>query len=329
MPHDRRDFLQTLASAAGLVGVLPATAIGQTLSAAPTGPPLRRPIPSAQPAGGGNRETLPVIGLGTADAFNVSPDNLSGSPLTTVMTMLLKTPGSVLDTAPSYGSAEAVAGELLRAQRAVPGGSQGSGQTGNPSVFLATKISASAGSAAQGQWARSLQDLRVDKVDLLQVHNLIDWRENLRMLRALKDEGKTRYIGVTHYRADAHAELVQIARAEPVNFIQVNYSLAEREAEKTLLPLCRERGIAVLVNRPFQDGRLFRAVQGKPVPEWAGEIDCTSWGQLFLKFIVSHPAVTAAIPATANPRHMQDNLGAGTGRMPDARQRERIAALLA
>lgn len=316
MPIDRRRFLVRSATLAGAMAGGAATGLPRLAGAQsqPSPPadtastPLRRPIP-------GTRESLPVIGLGTADTFDADAGRLRDSPLSEVMSLLLQNPGSVLDTAPSYGNAESVSGELMKLH-----GARGK-------LFLATKISASA-SGAPAQWARSQQQLGSDRVDLLQVHNLIDWEENLRFLRRLQDEDKVRYIGVTHYRDDAHAALADIVRSEKIDFVQVNYSVAEREAERTLLPLCRQRGIAVLVNRPFQDGRLFRAVKGRPLPAWAAEIDCASWGQLFLKFIVSHPAVTAAIPATSNPRHMRDNLGAAMGRMPDARQREQIAALL-
>lgn len=308
MSSDRRRFLRhSTCLAAALTGLS-----GSAWPAAgPHAPgPLRRLIP-------GGRETLPVIGMGTSDTFNVGTEASERAPLTEVLALLLQTPGAVIDTAPSYGSAEAVTGDLLRSAQA------------RAKVFLATKISTSAGSPAQAQWAQSLRDLRSDSVDLLQVHNLIDWRDNLRLLRQLKEQGKTRYVGITHYREDAHEALIQIVRAERLDFVQLNYSLAERNAERTLLPLCQERGVAVLVNRPFQDGRLFRAVRDRPLPPLAAELDCASWGQLFLKFIVSHPAVTAAIPATSKPKNMQDNLGAGFGRMPDAGQRAQIAALLA
>ncbi|WP_420991796.1 aldo/keto reductase [Cupriavidus sp. 30B13] len=308
MSPDRRRFLSHSTCFA-------ATALGLSGGAWPAaGPaaqgPLRRAIP-------GTRDTLPVIGMGTSDTFNVGTEAAERAPLAQVLALLLQTPGSVIDTAPSYGSAEAVTGDLLQGAHA------------RAKVFLATKISASAGSPAQAQWTQSLRDLHSDSVDLLQVHNLIDWRDNLRFLRQLKEQGKTRYIGITHYREDAHDALIQIVRAERLDFVQLNYSLAERNAERTLLPLCQERGMAVLVNRPFQDGRLFRAVKDRPLPPLAAELDCASWGQLFLKFIVSHPAVTAAIPATSKPKNMQDNLGAGFGRMPDAGQRAQIAALLA
>ncbi|CAN7589335.1 Aldo/keto reductase family protein [compost metagenome] len=305
MSIDRRSFLGLaagLAATAGL-GTMPA-------NAATVARPLRRNIP-------GTTEALPVVGMGTADTFNVSTEAAERKPLGEVLALLLQTGGSVIDTAPSYGSAEAVTGDLLRAANA------------RDRVFLATKISAKAGAPAQSQFAHSLADLHADKIDLLQVHNLIDWQANLRWLRELKEQGRIRYLGITHYRDDAHEALEKIVRSERVDFVQVNYSVAERNAERVLLPLCEQRGVAVLVNRPFQDGRLFRVVKDRPLPQWAGDIDCGSWGQLFLKFIVSHPAVTAAIPATSKPRNMADNLGAALGRMPDPGQRERIAALLA
>lgn len=306
MPIDRRTFLGMSAGLAALpVGPALAAAQAATVEA-----PMRRKVPASG-------EAIPVIGMGTADTFNVGRGSDDRAALTEVLAALLqRIPKPVIDTAPSYGSAEAVTGDLL----------QDAGARGK--VFVATKISTSAVNA-MAQFTRSRAELHSDSVDLLQVHNLIDWRDNLKLLRQWKEQGKTRYIGITHYREDAHEELARILRSEKLDFLQVNYSLGERNAEKTLLPLCEERGVAVLVNRPFQDGRLFSAVRGKPVPDWAGEVDCASWAQLFLKFIVSHPAVTAAIPATSRPKNMADNLGAAFGRMPDTRERARIAAALA
>lgn len=305
---DRRTFLGMAAMLAALPAAGPA--IAAAAQAATMDAPMRRKIP-------GTDEQLPIIGMGTADTFNVGKGADDRAPLAEVLAALLqRIPHAVIDTAPSYGSAEAVTGDLLHAANA------------RGKVFLATKVSTGAPKARE-QFTGSLQDLRTERVDLLQVHNLIDWRENLKLLRQWKELGKTRYIGITHYREDAHEELAQIVRTEKFDFLQVNYSVGERNAEKTLLPLCQERGVAVLINRPFQDGRLFSAVKGKPVPDWAGEIDCTSWAQLFLKFVVSHPAVTSAIPATSKPKNMADNLGAAFGRMPDTRERARIAAALA
>lgn len=300
MPIDRRTFLLLTGAAA--------CGAGAGAGAATVEAPMRRTIP-------GTREALPVIGLGTANTFDAGNRPEDRAPLAEVLAMLLRTSGSVLDTAPSYGRAEVVSGDLLQAA------------DGRARVFLATKISAHAGAPAEAQWKKSRADLRSPNADLLQVHNLVDWRNNLRWLRELKSQNAIRYLGITHYRDDAHDELVQIVRSERVDFVQVNYSVAERNAERVLLPLCRDRGVAVLVNRPFQDGRLFAAVRDKPLPPWAGEIDCDSWAQVFLKFVVGHPAVTAAIPATSKPKNMADNLGAALGRMPDEGERTRIAQL--
>jgi diketogulonate reductase-like aldo/keto reductase len=162
----------------------------------------------------------------------------------------------------------------------------------------------------------------------MQIHNLVDWRTHLRTLREWKQAGRVRYLGLTHYTASAHAELEQALRAEPVDFVQINYSLGEREAERRLLPFARERGIAVLVNRPFSEGGLFRRVRGTPLPAWAAEIGCESWAQLFLKWIVAHPAVTCAIPATSRPEHLVDNMKGGLAPLPDQATRDRIAALV-
>ena len=307
---DRRAFLGL---AAALALPLSPGARGATAAAATVAAPLRRTIP-------GTTEALPVIGMGTSGTFDVGKGSEERAPLADVLSLLLRdASNTVVDTAPSYGNSEAVTGDLIEA--ATP-------PQARKRVFLATKISTSH-TNAPAQFARSLADLRTDTVDLLQVHNLVDWRENLRWLRQLKEQRKIRYIGITHYRDEAHDQLAQILRSERVDFLQVNYSAGDRNAENELLPLARDRGVAVLINRPFQDGNIFAAVKGRPLPDWAGEIDCNSWGQLFLKFIVSHPAVTCAIPATSKPKNMADNLAAGHGRMPDTRERARIAALLA
>jgi diketogulonate reductase-like aldo/keto reductase len=181
------------------------------------------------------------------------------------------------------------------------------------------------GSSGTKQIETSMSRLRTQRLDLLQIHNLLDWRTHVPTIRALQDAGKLRYSGITHYRADAHGELEQVLREQKFDWLQVNYSLAERDAETRLLPFCRDRGIAVMVNRPFADGAMFARVRGRPLPSWVGEIGCESWGQYFLKWVISHPAVTCAIPATSNPRHMRDNCGAGIGRLPDPEQRARMA----
>jgi diketogulonate reductase-like aldo/keto reductase len=215
-----------------------------------------------------------------------------------------------------YGAAESVVGDLA-ADLGVTG-----------AFFLATKVWTSGRDAGIAQMEESLRRLRVRRLDLMQVHNLLDWRTHLRTLREWKDAGRVRYLGVTHYTSSAYDELERVLRAEPVDFVQVNYSLGERQAERRLLPLARDRGVAVIVNRPFSEGGLFRRVRGQPLPAWAAGFDCGSWAQFFLKWILAHPAVTCVIPGTSRPEHLVDNLGAGTGRLPEAATRDRMAALV-
>ncbi|MCV6905802.1 MAG: aldo/keto reductase [Achromobacter xylosoxidans] len=302
---DRRRFLQAAAGASLLAQPWAAWALTTRQ------PMLARPIWSTG-------EMLPVVGLGTADTFNVSPsDTAAMAPLAQVVDALLDGRGSLIDTAPSYGQAEAVTGALLARE-----------PNRRPQVFLATKISVQGHDAARRQIEQSLRALRTDRLDLIQVHNLIDTLNQLALLRDLKRQGLTRYIGITHYTDHAHDELTELVEREKPDFVQVNLSVGARNAEKRLLPACQTNGVAVLINRPFQDGALFRQVKGRPLPELAAEIDCTSWAQLFLKFIIGHPAVTAVIPATSKPANMEDNARAGFGRQPDAALRERIAALL-
>ncbi|ANN66233.1 aldo/keto reductase [Bordetella bronchialis] len=307
MPTRRRFLLNAPLAALAPAWLLHAAQAGQT-------PAMhRRPIPSSG-------ETLPVVGLGTADTFDVSPRNGGElAPLQEVVQRLLASAGksAVIDTAPSYGQAEAVTGELLARLKARDG------------VFLATKIGTRGRDGGMQQVRDSESALRTRKLDLIQVHNLIDTATQLALLRELKQQGVTRYVGITHYTESSQDELTALVEREKPDFVQINLSVAARGAEKRLLPACQARGVAVLINRPFQDGALFRQVRGRPLPEWAGEIDCTSWAQIFLKFIIGHPAVTAVIPATSKPANMQDNLLAGYGRLPDAAMRERIAALFA
>ena len=303
---DRREFIAAIGAAA--FAAVANTRAVESPSVVPAGM-QKRAIPSSG-------EQLPVIGMGTSGTFDVGATEAERAPLFEVLRVLFDGGGRLIDTAPSYGRAETVTGDLLARgdwrQRA----------------FLATKISASAGAGARAQWNGSQADLRSEKIDLLQVHNLVDWRQNLAFLRELKQAGQVRYLGITHYLDHAHDELARIVRAERIDLVQVNYSAATRSAEKRLLPLCKERGVAVLVNRAFLDGRLFDTVHGRKVPAWATEIDCRSWAQLFLKFVLANPAVTAVIPATSKPRHMLDNLGAGMGAVAEAKYQDRIAALV-
>lgn len=271
--------------------------------------PIVRAIPSS-------RETLPVIGLGTWQTFDVGAA-AERAPLRQVLQRFVALGGRVVDSSPMYGRAEAVVGDLAGEL------------TLRDQLFLATKVWTSGRAAGIAQMEASLRHFRTKVVDLIQVHNLVDWRTHLPTLRDWKQAGRIRYSGVTHYTASAYGDLEAIMKAEPLDFVQLNYSLVEREAERRLLPLAAERGIAVLINRPFAEGALFRRVRGQAVPPWAAELGCRTWAQLFLKWIAAHPAVTAVIPATARPEHLEDNMAAGVGTLPDPAMRERIAALIA
>ena len=267
-----------------------------------------RPIPSTG-------QMLPVIGLGTWRTFDVTLGSEERARLTEVLRTFFAAGGSAIDSSPMYGAAEGVVGDLLATIKA------------RDKAFIATKVWTSGREAGIAQMNRSMALLRTDRIDLMQIHNLVDWRTHLPILRAWKAEGRIGYLGVTHYTASAHDELEAVLRAEPFDFVQLNYSLDDRAAERRLLPLAQERGVAVLVNKPFGGGGLMRAVRGRALPSWAGEIGCTSWAQLLLKFILGHPAVTCVIPATSRPEHMADNMRAGLGPMPDAALRAKIVAL--
>ena len=221
--------------------------------------------------------------------------------------------GRVIDSSPMYGTAESVAGDLA-AELAV-----------TDKLFFATKVWTSGREAGVAQIEQSFRRFRTKRLDLLQIHNLLDWKTQLRTLRDFKQTGRIRYVGVTHYTASAYDELERVLRSEPLDFLQVNYSVGEREAERRILPLAAERGIAVLVNRPFSEGGLFQRVRGKALPAWAGEIGCESWAQLLLKWVLGNPAATCVIPATSRPEHLVDNMKAGVGALPDDKMRTQIA----
>ncbi len=260
----------------------------------------------------GSGETLPVIGLGTSRTHDVRLDEAEMNALLEVLRVFVEGGAQLIDTAPSYGNANRVVGELVQRRDA------------RDQVFLATKVSATGRERGMAQIEDCFKALQTDTIDLIQVHNLQDTRTQLGLLRELKEQGRIRYIGVTHYVESAHDRLLDVLKQEPVDFVQFNYSVSERNAEKRLLPYCADNGIATLINRPFTRGNLLSRVKGKPLPTWAAEIDASSWAQLLLKFILAEPAVTTVIPATSNPRYMADNILAGQGRLPDARQRELI-----
>jgi aryl-alcohol dehydrogenase-like predicted oxidoreductase len=266
-----------------------------------------RPVPSTQ-------EALPVIGCGTWMGFDVAAGSAEHQRLPGVLDALFDAGGKLIDSSPMYGRAEAVTGELLAASNR------------RDQAFLATKVWTSGREAGIAQMEQSFQRLRTERIDLMQVHNLVDWRTHLATLRGWKDKGRVRYIGITHYSASAYAEVEAVLRAEKPDFLQINYSLDAREAEQRLLPLAAERGAAVIVNMPFGGGGLLRRLRDKPLPGWAAEIGCTSWAQLLLKFVLSHPAVTCTIPGTSRPEHMAGNAAAGAGGFPDAAFWRRNAA---
>jgi aryl-alcohol dehydrogenase-like predicted oxidoreductase len=267
-----------------------------------------RKIPSSGAA-------LPVIGCGTWRTFDAGPTPGERAPLTEVLRTLFDAGGSVIDSSPMYGRAEAVTGDLLTAMKA------------QDKAFVATKVWTRGREAGIRQMQNSFALLQRERIELMQVHNLVDWRTQLATLRAWKAEKRIRYFGVTHYTESAHAELEAVMRSEALDFVQLNYSLDDRAAARRLLPLAAERGIAVLVNQPFGGGELLRALRGRPLPLWAADIGCESWAQILLKFCLGHPAVTCVIPGTSRPEHMADNVRAGFGALPDAATRAKIAAL--
>ena len=270
---------------------------------------LTRPIPSTG-------EAMPVIGLGTWRAFDAGKDEGARRPLREVLRRFLDDGGLMIDSSPMYGRAEAVTGDLLAE---LPG---------HPRPFLATKVWTTGRERGIEQMRRSAQLLQADVIDLMQIHNLVDWRTHLASLRRMKEEGRVRYIGITHYTTGALPELARILATEPgIDFVQLGYSLATRAAETEILPVAAARSVAVIANQPLERGDMFRRVRGRELPDWAGELDCTSWAQLFLKYILAEPAITCVIPATGNPEHITDDLLAGFGRLPDVRQRHQIRAL--
>lgn len=283
--YARRDVLRASA-ALGLLAASP-----WLHAAAPSGL-MTRKIPSTG-------EALPVIGAGTSGSFEVEADTAEYQQLATVLKAFFQGGGRVIDTSPNYGGADSILGQLLE-----EGGWR-------RQCFLATKIAADSLADAQAQWAGSLRSLRTDKVELLQIHNLRDWQTQLPYARELKQQGKTRYVGITHYLNSGQDEVARIVRSEPLDFIQINYSVSAPHAARELLPLCQDKGVAVLINRAFDDGRLFAKVKGQPLPGWAAEAGIGSWAQLFLKFAISHPAVTTVIPATSRPDRQLDQLKAG------------------
>lgn len=270
---------------------------------------LKRPILSAS-------EWLPAVGLGTWQTFDVGSSATERDPLKAVLKTLVENGGTVVDSSPMYGQSERVVGDLSTELNL------------SNKLFIATKVWTTGEQEGIAQMNQSFNLLQRKTIDLMQIHNLVDWQTHLKTLRDWKEQGKVRYIGITHYTESAYNAMEQIMQREPLDFIQINYSLLSLKAQERLFPLAQEKKISVLVNQPFEEGALFHRVKGKVPPEWAEEFNCHSWGQFFLKFILSHPAVTCVIPGTSKPQHMLDNLSAGLGRLPSEKQREEMVKFI-
>jgi aryl-alcohol dehydrogenase-like predicted oxidoreductase len=272
-------------------------------------PLIQRKIPSTG-------ESLPIIGIGTARRYEAITTEAERAPLREVLRQFKEMGGRVIDTAPSYGTAEMVVGDLVAELKI------------RESLFIATKLGAHGRDAGIEQLEQSFKRLRTPKIDLIAVHNLQDTQTQLRTLRQWKQAGRIRYVGITTSFERQYPEFEQTMKAEALDFIQVDYALDNRKADQRILPLAADRGMGVMINLPFGRGRLFQAVQGQSLPPWAGEFDCSSWAQFFLKYIVSHPAVTCTVPGTAKSEYVVDNLGAARGRLPDAAMRRRMESFI-
>ena len=266
-----------------------------------------KPIPSTN-------EGLPVIGLGTWQTFDVGNHIESQKQLSEVLEVLIQKNGKVIDSSPMYGSSEEVVGDLTQ-------------KTTNPDhFFYATKVWIDGRQQGISQMNHSFSQMQRKQMDLMQIHNLLDWKTHINTLREWKDSGRIRYTGITHYTASALAQMTQIVKNEKIDFLQINYSMNYRQAEDRLFKMAIDKGVAVLINRPYEGGTLFRKIRNHEVPSWAQEMDINSWGQYFLKYIISHPAVTCVIPGTSKPHHALDNMLAGYGHMPDENERKRMLA---
>jgi len=305
----RRRLLKLAAGVTALFTVDRALAAA-TSSSAPGGQTMQtRAIPSSS-------ELLPLVGLGTYRGFDVAPGEPAYKQLPAVLDELFRKGGTLIDSSPMYGRAEENTGELLSIH-----------EPRSP-AFLATKVWTRGREEGIAQMENSFRLLRTDRIDLMQIHNLRDWQTHLPTLREWKEQGRIRYIGITHYTPSAYEEVEAVLKAEPLDFLQINYALDDRGVEKRILPLCRERGVAVICNRPFGGGGLLARLKGKPLPGWVSDVQVSSWPQLALKFLLSNTAVTCVIPGTGNPRYMADNAGAGFGSMLTDAQRQQLIALV-
>ena len=292
----RRDFI-ALSSLSFLPTLSNASMVNESM--------LKRVIPSSG-------EEMPVIGLGTSRVFDIERSKNELNVREKILDIFYENGGRLIDTSPMYGMSEEIIG--ITAKKYIE----------KNRFFLATKVWTEGRENGMRQIEESFQKMRTDKISLIQVHNLLDWKTQIKTLRSLKDKGRIDYIGITHYKSNAFDEMIKIMKAEKVDFAQFNYSMGEREAEQKILPFCKDNGIATLINRPFMRGRLFREAQEKKLPSWVTDYDIDSWGQFFLKYIISHDAVTNIIPATSKPKNMLDNARAGMGRMLDEKAKKRM-----
>lgn len=267
---------------------------------------LSRKIPSSG-------EELPTVGLGTWIQFDVGKSDSSRDPLRQVLLKMVEKGGELIDSSPMYGTAENVVGDLTTELKI------------QDKFFYATKVWTSGKDSGINQMKASMRKMKRDKMDLMQIHNLVDWQTHLRTLRDWKERGTIGYLGITHYTDSSHQRLRRIIETEDIDFVQFNYSIAGRNAEKGLLSAAKDNGVAVIINRPYEGGSLFSTTRGKEIPPWAKELDINSWGQYFLKFILGHEAVNCVIPGTSKPDHLVDNMEAGYGQMPDQPTREKMA----
>lgn len=305
MKLTRREIVKLGAAAGAAAAIDPRTLVGRGVLSGRIEGPRTRPIPSTG-------ERIPVVGIGTARRYDVGISEAERQPLKDTLEVFRELGGTVVDTAPSYGNAETVVGDLVH-------------ELGiRNELFFSTKVRTEGRDEGLAEIDRSFARLQTDTFDLLQVHNLVDTGTQLATLREMKEAGRIRYIGITTSSGRQYEEFAAVMRRETLDFIQVNYSLASRDAADEILPLAADRGMAVLANLPYGRGRLFSAVGDRPLPDWAAEFDCESWGQFFLKYILGHPAVTCVIPGTAKPSYAADNMGAAMGGLPDAAMRKRM-----
>ncbi|CAB1059297.1 Putative oxidoreductase [Olavius sp. associated proteobacterium Delta 1] len=295
----RRHFMQGLGLLSAGMALMPQSVFGESRQA------NKHTIPSSG-------ERIPVIGMGTSRTFDVGDDSAILAQLAQVLQVFFDNGGAVIDSSPMYGNSETVVGNLLKTI------------SNKDQLFAATKVWTYGKQSGIDQMQQSMQRMGVGAMDLMQIHNLRDWKIHLPTLRQWQQEGRIRYIGITTSHGRSHSDLIQIMRTEQLDFVQFTYNIGNRTVEDSLLPLAADRGIATLINRPYQRGTLFRSVKGQALPEWTREFDCNSWGQFFLKFVVSHPAVTCVIPATSKVHHMTDNMAANFGKLPSPSMRKRM-----